>query len=96
MSGLELQAHLLTMARRAPVIFITGHGDSPMSVRAMKSGAADFLSKPVREQDRLDTIQLALERDRLRRSEAAKRSELEALFKTVTPREREVMGHVTV
>jgi FixJ family two-component response regulator len=95
MNGLDLHAHLLSMTRHAPVIFITGHGDIPMSVRAMKSGAVDFLAKPVREQDLLDAVQLALERDRVRRGEAAKRGQLEAMYKTLTVREREVMGHVT-
>jgi FixJ family two-component response regulator len=78
-----------------PVIFITGHGDIPMSVKAMKAGAVDFLTKPFRDQEMLDAVTAALDRDRKRRSEEKSQSEVQAGFKALTPREREVMAMVT-
>lgn len=94
LSGLDLQRELSAAAIHIPIIFITGHGDIPMSVRAMKGGAVEFLTKPFRDQELLDAIGQALERDRaglLKRREAA---QLQALHDTLTPREREVMGLV--
>jgi FixJ family two-component response regulator len=94
LSGLDLQHELVTAKRGIPIIFITGHGDIPMSVRAMKAGAVEFLTKPFRDQELLDAIQQAIGRDRellQRRSEAAI---LKARYQTLTPREREVMGLV--
>jgi FixJ family two-component response regulator len=95
LSGLDFQAELARKGIQIPIIFITGHGDVPMSVRAMKAGAVEFLTKPVREQDLLDAIQLALERDRARRGQETTVAELRANLETLTPREREVMAHVT-
>jgi FixJ family two-component response regulator len=94
-SGLDFQRDLAAENIRLPIIFITGHGDIPMSVQAMKAGAIEFLTKPVRDQDLLDAIQLGLDRDRARRrSEKALRA-LEERFKTLSPREREIMAEVT-
>ncbi|HVO14117.1 MAG TPA: response regulator transcription factor [Alphaproteobacteria bacterium] len=95
LSGLDLQAELAKAEIRMPIIFMTGHGDIPMSVRAMKAGAVDFLPKPFRDQDMLDAVSLALERDRQRRDGEKAISDLRALFESLTPREREVMGFVT-
>src|SRR5262249_53965230 len=78
-----------------PIIFMTGHGDIPMTVQAMKAGAVDFLSKPFRDQDMLDAVAAALERDSRRRSETAAMADLHGQYETLTAREREVMGHVT-
>ncbi|MHC4043972.1 response regulator transcription factor [Bradyrhizobium sp. 23AC] len=94
-SGLDLQGQLTRQGIRYPIIFMTGHGDIPMSVRAMKAGAVDFLAKPFRDQDMLDAVTVALERDALRRAEAATKEDIRALYETLTAREREVMGHVT-
>jgi FixJ family two-component response regulator len=94
-SGLDLQAELAKSAIEIPIIFITAHGDVPMTVRAMKAGAVDFLIKPFRDQDLLDAVALALERDRKRRDEARGVADLKGLFETLTPREREVMALVT-
>ncbi|SCB09596.1 two component transcriptional regulator, LuxR family [Bradyrhizobium shewense] len=94
-SGLDLQGQLTRQGIRYPIIFMTGHGDIPMSVRAMKAGAVDFLAKPFRDQDMLDAVTAALERDALRRAEAATKEDIRALYETLTAREREVMGHVT-
>jgi len=94
MSGLDLQAELAKANIHIPIIFITGHGDIPMSVRAMKAGALEFLTKPFRDQDLLDAIQQALERDRNRRREQAAIAPLRQRFDTLTPREREVMALV--
>ena len=94
-SGLEFQRQLANAGRAPPVVFITGHGDVPMSVQAMKSGAVDFLTKPFREQDLLDAIRVAIERDRLQRNEQRSLAMLCAQFQTLTLREREVMGLVT-
>lgn len=95
LSGLDLQAELAKAEIRMPIIFMTGHGDIPMSVRAMKAGAVDFLPKPFRDQDMLDAVSLALERDRQRRDGEKAIWDLRALFESLTPREREVMGFVT-
>jgi FixJ family two-component response regulator len=94
LSGLDLQNELIQADVRIPIIFITGHGDIPMSVRAMKAGAVEFLTKPFGEQDLLDAIQLAVGRDRVARQERAETVELGKRFRLLTPREREVMGHV--
>lgn len=93
-SGLELQSKLVAMGNRMPIIFMTGHGDIPMSVQAMKAGALDFLTKPFRDQDMLDAIAVAIERDRARRAESAGVAEIEALAASLTAREAEVMHHV--
>jgi FixJ family two-component response regulator len=95
LSGLDLQTTLANTDIRIPIIFMTGHGDIPMSVRAMKAGAIDFLTKPFRDQDMLDAVTMALERDRQRRSDERGVSDLRALFESLTPREREVMAFVT-
>jgi FixJ family two-component response regulator len=94
-SGLDLQGQLVRQGISYPIIFMTGHGDIPMSVRAMKAGAVDFLSKPFRDQDMLDAVTAALERDALHRAEAATKDDIRAQYETLTAREREVMGHVT-
>ncbi|MCK1477692.1 response regulator transcription factor [Bradyrhizobium sp. 197] len=94
-SGLDLQSHLVRQGISYPIIFMTGHGDIPMSVRAMKAGAIDFLSKPFRDQDMLDAVTAALERDAQHRTEAATKEDIRAQYETLTAREREVMGHVT-
>jgi len=93
-SGLEFQRELVDADIDLPIIFITGHGDIPMSVQAMKAGAIEFLTKPFRDQDLLDAIQQGLERDRLRREHTASLAELRRRFDTLTPREREVMAQV--
>jgi FixJ family two-component response regulator len=93
-SGLDLQRELAAHGINLPVIFITGHGDIPMSVRAMKAGALEFLTKPFRDQDLLDAIQQALDRDRSARQQRTETAELRERFDTLTPREREVMGLV--
>ncbi|SEG65609.1 Two-component response regulator, FixJ family, consists of REC and HTH domains [Methylobacterium sp. 190mf] len=93
-SGLDLQAKLAAMGNRMPIIFMTGHGDIPMTVQAMKAGALDFLTKPFRDQDMLDAIAIAIERDRTRRASSAGVAELEALAATLTAREAEVMAQV--
>jgi RNA polymerase sigma factor (sigma-70 family) len=90
-SGLEFQRKLAEDNNPIPVIFITGHGDIPMSVRAMKAGAVEFLTKPWRDQDLLDAIHLALERDRARRQREAEIATLRERFEWLTPREREVL-----
>jgi FixJ family two-component response regulator len=93
-SGLEFQ-HTLTSANiRLPIIFITGHGDIAMSVRAIKSGAVEFLTKPLHEQELLDAIQLAIERDQARRLASKTIAELQERFDSLTPREREVFAIV--
>jgi FixJ family two-component response regulator len=94
-SGLDFQSELAKAKICIPIIFITGHGDIPMSVRAMKAGAVEFLTKPFRDQDLLDAIQIALNLDRTRRDNAKAVSNLRALFEALTPREREVMALVT-
>jgi FixJ family two-component response regulator len=94
MSGLELQRELIEADDRIPIIFITGHGDIPMSVRAMKAGAVEFLPKPFRDQDLLDAIQLAIRRDGKALKERSTMAELRARYGSLTPREQEVMGQV--
>jgi FixJ family two-component response regulator len=93
-SGLEFQTELSAAGIEIPIIFITGHGDIPMSVQAMKAGAVDFLPKPFRDQDLLDAIHRAVERDRTGRKLRTESSELRRRFGELTPREREVMGLV--
>lgn len=90
-SGLDLQAELAASGIEVPIIFMTGHGDIPMSVRAMKAGALDFLTKPFRDQDMLDAVASATEYDRLRRAEARVRDALQARYNALSSREREVM-----
>lgn len=93
-SGLDLQGQLAAQGIHLPIVFMTGHGDIPMTVRAMKAGAVDFLAKPFRDQDMLDAVSAAIERDTRRRQDMAARGSLEARYATLTPREREVMAHV--
>ena len=93
-NGLELQRELARAERPLPVIFITGHGDIPMTVRAMKAGAVDFLAKPFREQDLLDAIAASLERDGAARQQRAELAEIQARYDTLTSREREVVALV--
>jgi two-component system, LuxR family, response regulator FixJ len=95
MSGLELQQQLNLRGAIIPVIFITGHGDVPMAVEAMQHGAADFLQKPFRDQDLLDRIQRALERDVRNRAALAQHERIRASFESLTPREREVLALMT-
>ena len=94
LSGLDLQRELARVDIRIPIIFITGHGDIPMSVGAMKAGAVEFLTKPFRDQDLLDAIQAAVERDRASQEGRAELAELRSRYRSLTPREREVMQHV--
>lgn len=93
-SGLDFQAELAKANIHIPIIFMTGHGDIPMTVRAMKAGAVDFLSKPFRDQDMLDAVATAIERDRKRRKDEKVISELRAHFDSLTPREQEVLALV--
>src|SRR5580700_3637472 len=95
LSGLDFQAKLASAKIEVPIIFITAHGDIPMSVRAMKAGAIEFLTKPFRDQDLLDAIQAAIERDRMRREGEKMISILRTKFETLTHREQEVMACVT-
>ena len=94
LSGLDLQRELAAHGIKLPIIFITGYGDIPMSVRAMKAGATEFLTKPFRDQDLLDAIQQALERDRAARQHSREIAELRERFDALTSREREVMSLV--
>lgn len=94
-SGLDFQAQIASLYREIPIIFVTGHGDIPMTVRAMKAGAVDFLAKPFRDQDMLDAVSAALARDRARRSDLQEITLLHTRFKSLTPREREIMLLVT-
>ena len=96
MSGLTFQKELARVGVDLPVIFITGHGDIPMSVRAMKAGAVEFLTKPFHDQDLLDAIQVAIERDRERRREALRVAELRERYATLTERERQIMRLVVI
>jgi len=96
LSGLDFQAELTKADVRVPVIFITGHGDIPMTVRAMKAGAVEFLTKPFRDQELLDAVQRGLALDRARRDEQRPIAELQARFKTLTAREQEVISFVSV
>ena len=91
LSGLDLQKRMAEANIEIPIIFITGYGDIPMTVQAMKAGAVEFLTKPFRNQELLDAIQQALERDRTTREQQAKNDELYARYDSLTPREREVM-----
>jgi FixJ family two-component response regulator len=93
-SGLDFQKQLAAANIETPIIFITGHGDIPMTVQAMKAGAVDFLTKPFRDQDFLDAIQKAVERDRDGRAQEAEVTESRRRFNSLTPREREVMALV--
>jgi len=90
-NGLDFQRELVDAGVRIPVIFITGHGDIPMTVKAMKSGAVEFLTKPFRDQDLLDAIHQALDRDRLARQQQGELAELRKRYASLTAREREVM-----
>ena len=90
-SGLDLQRELTEAGEQIPIIFITGHGDIPMSVRAMKAGAVEFLSKPFRDQDLLDAIRQALERDRAARQQRAELTEIKKRYEMLSSREREVL-----
>jgi FixJ family two-component response regulator len=94
-SGLEFQSALRKSDIKIPIIFLTGYGDVQMSVQAMKAGAVDFLTKPYREQDLLDAVVAALERDRERRESEVAKSELHARFETLSKREQEIMALVT-
>ena len=94
LSGLELQQRLNEQGAELPIVFITGHGDVPMAVTAMKSGATDFIQKPFRDQDLIDRINKALEDDRERRKSRAEGDEIRARLALLTPREREVMQRV--
>jgi FixJ family two-component response regulator len=94
LSGLDLQLKLSDANVQIPIIFITGHGDIPMSVRAMKEGAHEFLTKPVRGQDLLDAVQKAIASDRVLRKERAEVSEIRTRFDSLTPREKEVLDFV--
>jgi FixJ family two-component response regulator len=93
-SGLEFQEVLAETGIQIPIVFLTGYGDIPMSVKAMKAGAIDFLTKPFRDQDMLDAVTRALDQDRKRRAGEKTRSDLRQRFETLTPREREVMALV--
>jgi len=91
LSGLDLQKQMAEANIEIPIIFITGHGDVPTSVRAMKAGAVEFLTKPFRDRDLLDAIHQAIKRDRLARGQRAQMAELYERYESLTPREREVM-----
>jgi FixJ family two-component response regulator len=93
-NGLDFQRELANSGIRIPIIFITGHGDIPMTVKAMKSGAVEFLTKPFHDQDLLDAIRQALDRDRATRQQHSKLAELRKRYQSLTAREREVMGLV--
>jgi len=95
MSGLEFQARLTQLGFRLPVVMMTGYGDIPMTVRAMKRGAVDFLSKPFRDQDMLDAVMAAIERDRQRRTADEDALRMRQRFETLSPREQQVMMLVT-
>jgi FixJ family two-component response regulator len=93
-SGLDMQREISAANTPLPIIFITGYGDIPMSVRAMKAGAVEFLTKPFRDQDLLDAVGVALEKDRVRRANEVRVSELRSRFQTLTARERQVLSLV--
>jgi FixJ family two-component response regulator len=95
LSGLDFQAELARSNIRIPIVFMTGHGDIPMTVKAMKAGAIEFLTKPFRDQDMLDAVQLALARDRAQRNSENTESDLHLRLERLTQREREVMALVT-
>jgi len=94
LSGLDFQAELMKADVRIPIVFISGHGDIPMSVRAMKAGAVDFLAKPFRDQDLLDGVTAAIQRDEKRREQENRLRDLKAHFSSLTTREREIMALV--
>lgn len=94
-NGLDFQDQLIEMGVPIPIVFMTGHADVPMSVRAMKAGAVDFLAKPFRDQDMLDAVGSALERDRVRRVELSKADTIRTRFATLSPREQQVMTLVS-
>lgn len=93
-SGLDFQAQMAALGIRLPVILMTGHGDIPMTVRGMKAGAVDFLTKPLRDQDLIDAVAVAVERDRIRRLRERETAEVEQRYASLTPRERQVMALV--
>ena len=95
LSGLDFQTELAKANIQIPIIFMTGHGDIPMTVKAMKAGAIEFLPKPFRDQDMLDAVRLGLERDRVRREGERGIADIRARFASLTPREQEVMAFVT-
>ena len=95
LSGLDFQTELTKANIHIPITFITGHGDIPMTVRAMKAGAVEFLTKPFRDQDLLDAVRLGIEQDRTRRESQDTVSKLRALFESLTPREQEIIAYVT-
>jgi FixJ family two-component response regulator len=95
LSGLDFQTELAKANIQIPIIFMTGHGDIPMTVRAMKGGAVDFLTKPFRDQDMLDAVMMAIERDRKRREADKIVASLQALFEALTSREREILALVS-
>jgi RNA polymerase sigma factor (sigma-70 family) len=92
LSGLDFQRELAARNIRIPIVFVTGHGDIPMSVRAMKAGAIEFLTKPYRDQDLLDAVRIALERDRARREQEKDLTDLQQRFDSLTPREQKVIS----
>ena len=94
-SGLDIQNELAKANIQVPIVFMTGHGDIPMTVRAMKGGAVDFLAKPFRDQDMLDAVQAGMERDRKRREAEHSIADLKTSFKSLTAREQEILGLVT-
>jgi RNA polymerase sigma factor (sigma-70 family) len=94
LSGLDVQRQLAEAGSEIPIVFITAHGDIPMSVRAMKAGAVEFLPKPFRDQDLIDAVQEAINRDRQARSRHAETAEVQERHESLTPREREVMQFV--
>ncbi len=94
LSGLDFQRELAARQIRIPIVFVTGHGDIPMTVRAMKAGAIEFLTKPFRDQDLLDAVRIALERDRARREEEREVTDLQQRFDSLTPREQKVISMV--
>jgi RNA polymerase sigma factor (sigma-70 family) len=96
LSGLDFQRDLAARNIRIPIVFVTGHGDIPMSVRAMKAGAIEFLTKPYRDQDLLDAVRIALERDRARREQERGLTDLRQRYESLTPREQEVISMVVL
>ena len=94
LSGLEFQTDLAKAKIPTPIVFMTGHGDIPMTVRAMKAGAVEFLTKPFRDQDMLDAVQVAIERDRTRRKDESANRQLKTSFDTLTAREQQIMSFV--
>ena len=96
LSGLDLQLELAKVGLQIPIIFVTGHGDIPMTVQAMKAGAVEFLAKPFRDQDLLDAINQALARDRVARRQRSRNVELHRRYESLGPREREVFQYVVL